>query len=136
MIAGMHDIRSLIRAYNAAAAEAIADLRNEYPAFTDALSLRAAGIPRDGVLASGRVFSFHGIGCRFEKNGMSLDVDFGPHGRSDGFDAWRLSLFAQEVGAEVTRDEIQNSLDAMLSSRELLKSAKGQLDSHLYYWPS
>lgn len=42
-------------------------------------------------------YYFHGIGCRVEFGTLVVDFDFGSDGRFDGFDAWRLSLFAESV---------------------------------------
>lgn len=50
-------------------------------------------------LTCGRIFGayhFHGIGCYFDLPGLRIGVDFGPGGRHDGFDGWRLWRFARE----------------------------------------
>jgi hypothetical protein len=53
---------------------------------------------REGVIKKSGTFegvnySFHGIGCTFELEKDSIDVDFGPNGRCDGFDKMRLLNF-------------------------------------------
>jgi hypothetical protein len=40
-------------------------------------------------------FRFHGTGCRLESDRGEVDFDFGPASRHDGFDGWRLWIFAQ-----------------------------------------
>jgi hypothetical protein len=128
-------IVELIRAYNSAAEDAVRELRSSYPPFRDAMSLKQAEIPRQGTLASGRTFSFHEIGCCFEKDGVEVDVDFGPNGRSDGFDAWRLHRFSANVGqTHLTYYQIQIALDEMLRAGEIVKSDPEQLGSHLLFW--
>lgn len=56
---------------------------------------RTGALPKEGVLDpdKGIRFSFHGVGCTIESKGQSIDFDFGPGGRVDGFDLWRLQLF-------------------------------------------
>ncbi|SMP44610.1 hypothetical protein SAMN06265222_1011164 [Neorhodopirellula lusitana] len=56
-------------------------------------------IPQRGVLDADRniTYSFHGIGCRLEFGGHTVDFDFGPDQRFDGFDAWRLHLLAESL---------------------------------------
>lgn len=40
-------------------------------------------------------YEFHGVGCRFSSERGDVDFDFGPEGRYDGFDGWRLLILAQ-----------------------------------------
>lgn len=39
-------------------------------------------------------FRFHGVGCAFTSDRGEVDFDFGPEGRHDGFNGWRLWEFA------------------------------------------
>lgn len=86
----------IIQKYLQTVEVAASSLRNEFKC-SDFLAARRAGtVPKSGVLSDGWSFSFHGTGCRFERDSSVVDVDFGPLGRCDGFDAWRLWQFAQE----------------------------------------
>lgn len=86
----------IVRQYLRMAEDAVSSLRNEYQS-SNVLAARRDGIvPKSGVLRDGWSFNFHGVGCRFEKGASAIDVDFGPGGRSDGFDAWRIWRFARE----------------------------------------
>lgn len=40
-------------------------------------------------------FEFHGMGIHFQSERGDIDFDFGPKGRFDGFDGWRLHILAQ-----------------------------------------
>lgn len=52
-------------------------------------------IPKEGETLEGFKFNFHGGGCYFEFDNSRIDVDFGPNGRCDGFDSFRLYDFLQ-----------------------------------------
>jgi len=58
---------------------------------------RSGAIPRDGWLDPSRSvrYSFHGVGCTVESGKEVLNFDFGPQGRLDGFDLWRLRQFLE-----------------------------------------
>lgn len=45
-------------------------------------------------------FEFHGIGSKIESARGVLEFDFGPGGRCDGFDGWRLWIYAQAMAQE------------------------------------
>jgi hypothetical protein len=127
----LDDIRSLIRVYSDSVRESFNELLAEYPSF--AMRPLDLNIPRRGLLPSGRTYSFHGIGCCFEKDGVVTDMDFGPDGCTEGFDAWRLSLFAESLGkANLTVDHIQEALNALASAGEIVKS-RSALSSHLFF---
>lgn len=125
------DIHQLICEYSAEVAEAFRELHATYPS----VEIRPLNrtIPRRGTLPSGRTYSFHGIGCLFELQDVVVDMDFGPDGRIDGFDAWRLNLFAE------SRDQPEWTLDALGNAlAELLRDGKvvrltSALASHLYF---
>lgn len=128
----MLDIRKLIRDYTASVGESFAELLVVFPSF----DMRPLGlrIPRSGTLPSGRTYFFHGIGCRFRKEGQTTDMDFGPEGRIDGFDAWRLNSFAQSNGlSDCSIERIQTALDGLLKAGAIVKSDRSDLGSHLYF---
>lgn len=45
-------------------------------------------------------FYFHGVGCWFTAGRGEVDFDFGPDQRHDGFDGWRLWLYAKSLPNE------------------------------------
>lgn len=45
-------------------------------------------------------FEFHGVGCRVESPCGNVEFDLGPGGRYDGFDGWRLWIYAQALPQE------------------------------------
>jgi hypothetical protein len=53
-------------------------------------------IPQTGRLPGGVEYELHGVGCRLYFPTFEVDFDFGPHGRSDGFDAWRLNQYTKQ----------------------------------------
>jgi hypothetical protein len=58
-------------------------------------------------------YRFHGVGCRFEIDGRVVDVEFGPSGRHDGFDVWRLGQYASSAFEWQGMDE--NQIETALS---------------------
>eukprot|EP00456_Euglypha_rotunda_P009980 TRINITY_DN1238_c0_g1_i1.p1 TRINITY_DN1238_c0_g1~~TRINITY_DN1238_c0_g1_i1.p1 ORF type:complete len:136 (-),score=4.21 TRINITY_DN1238_c0_g1_i1:160-567(-) len=128
----MDAIRRLIHDYSTAVRESLADLLATYPTYR--MIPRDLQIPQRGILPSGRTYKFHGIGCRFVKHGIVVDMDFGivdGELRTDGFDAWRLRTFASSCHDLLTVDEIQSGLDKVHVSGEIIKAV--QEYSGLYF---
>jgi len=53
-------------------------------------------IPQTGLLPGKVKYFKHGYGCAVHLDGGPVDFDFGEKGEINGFDAWRLSGFANE----------------------------------------
>lgn len=86
-------LHALIKKYHLWIRRSMEILREGYQV-DDVIRARKKGIiPRRGIINE-MEFSFHGIGCRTELEGYLVNWDFGPEGRIDGFDAWRLWQFA------------------------------------------
>jgi hypothetical protein len=89
----------LIQEYQAAVLEA-ASLFEKYKGVTQNNLSRARfeGLPNDGFLDPEQTieYYFHGVGCCVTYPNKMVDWDFGNNGRLDGFDAWRLWVFAKE----------------------------------------
>ena len=58
---------------------------------------RSKQIPQRGKLSDDATYELHGIGCRVYISEKCIDFDYGPDGRIDGFDSWRLYIYACEV---------------------------------------
>ncbi|MGF0242593.1 DUF6896 domain-containing protein [Rhodococcus sp. IEGM1300] len=58
---------------------------------------RKNDIPRSGEILDGISYELHGVGCRVYFPEMCIDFDYGPSERIDGFDVWRLYIYACEV---------------------------------------
>ncbi len=128
-------LQGLIREYLAAVAEAVAILRGEMGR-TDLLpAVGSMQIPRRGPLHSGGIYEFHGVGCRVSRSEASVDFDFGPNGRTDGFDAWRLSSYARETGKypEFHSEAVTDAALAELDRAGLVFRPGWQPSPHLYY---
>ncbi|WP_420917587.1 DUF6896 domain-containing protein [Pseudomonas proteolytica] len=50
-----------------------------------------------GKLSDDATYELHGIGCRVYISEKCIDFDCGPDSRIDGFDSWRLYIYACEV---------------------------------------
>jgi hypothetical protein len=79
-------------------------------------------------------YRFHGVGCRFEIGGRIVDVDFGPDGRHDGFDAWRLIQYANSAfeWQGVDQDQIESALGRLKESGAV-RAPRWQPSQHLLY---
>ncbi|MCA9587633.1 MAG: hypothetical protein KC657_20040 [Myxococcales bacterium] len=103
----------------------------------DLLAAVCAGkIPREGVLDEHTSFRFHGVGFEFRCRGVGVEVDLGPDGRCDGFDAWRLSLFAEQ-SPELARSwplaRVEAGLEALLNAG-VVHEPKWSPSPHLLYF--
>ena len=58
---------------------------------------RANAIPAQGNI-EGVYYSFHGVGCYFENNVGSIDIDFGANGIL-GFDRYRLKEYLKHMAS-------------------------------------
>lgn len=98
--ADLATVRRLIRAYQSAVASEVGRLRVWLGCDDLLAGVRQQLFNREGTIdAAAAEYSFHGIGCLVIRDGVWVDFDFGPGGRFDGFDAWRLHLFADSAGA-------------------------------------
>lgn len=58
---------------------------------------RSNKIERCGTVAGDITYELHGVGCAVYFPDLCIDFDYGPDGRTDGFDVWRLYIFACEL---------------------------------------
>jgi hypothetical protein len=58
---------------------------------------RANEIPQRGRITARISYELHGVGCRVKFPEICIDFDYGPNERVDGFDVWRLYMYASEV---------------------------------------
>ena len=90
-----------------------------------------------GNLGSGCRYRFHGIGCTVEFNGSEeVDFDYGPGGRIDGFDLWRLKRFLENRKpefAEITETQLETWFESAIKDNEIVKLHSGEPDD-LYYF--
>lgn len=73
-------------------------------------------VPRKGTLDDRYEtrYEFHGVGCRFTSERGDVDFDFGPDGRYDGFDGWRLWILAQSLPSEYPMFQRQEVVESVL----------------------
>lgn len=66
----------------------------------------------------------HGYGIELKIGDLTIDFDWGENGEPDGFDAWRLWIFASDNSESLpcTYESIQQWLDAAHAAGELTKS--------------
>lgn len=88
-------------------------------------------IPQNGLLDGDIAYVKHGIGCAVYLPDGKVDFDFGRHGEINGFDVWRLFLFARErlsiYGFE-SQDTLEGYFETAISEGHLVRS-----DDSLYY---
>ncbi|AZF26044.1 hypothetical protein C4J90_1870 [Pseudomonas sp. R2-60-08W] len=58
---------------------------------------RSKKIPQRGTVVDEVTYELHGVGCRVYLSEICVDFDYGPDERVDGFDPWRLYLYACET---------------------------------------
>ncbi len=57
---------------------------------------RTKKISQRGSVSGDVTYELHGVGCRVYISEICIDFDYGPEGRVDGFDLWRLFIYACE----------------------------------------
>ncbi|MFJ5284768.1 DUF6896 domain-containing protein [Pseudomonas rustica] len=57
---------------------------------------RSKQIERCGEITNGVEYELHGIGCAIHFPSESVDFDYGSNDRIDGFDVWRLYIYASD----------------------------------------
>jgi hypothetical protein len=100
----------------------------------------AKRLPEEGHLddAEESSFQFHGAGCAVKTRDAEVDFDFGPEGRHDGFDAWRLCIFAESQPQVYPEFQdaavIERALEELLHS-DVIFSPRWPPSPHLsYFW--
>lgn len=95
-------------------------------------------IPSTGEIDNEFTFSFHGVGCTFEKQSLIVELDFSPDDSIIGFDLWRIELFYNSKesikGFEIFQNkyQISNIFKLLIKSNIISKSDKPPVE-HLYY---
>lgn len=132
-----NDLIQLIKNYISCSKYVCGILKDSFGVY-DKTILRARRInliPSEGTLVD-FMFSFHGGGCYFEFDGGSIDVDFGPDDRCDGFDSQRLFDFIKSSSREypnfLSQDDIGKYLNLMLNDKIIVRP-NWYPNPHLYY---
>ena len=107
----------------------------------DLLAVSMAGqLPDEGHLddAQESAFRFHGAGCAVKTLDAEIDFDFGPDGRHDGFDAWRLHIFAESQPQVYPEFQdmalVERALEELLHT-DVIFSPRWLPSPHLlYFW--
>jgi hypothetical protein len=94
-------------------------------------------IPQLGEIEGGVKFNFHGGGCFFEFDNGTIDIDFGPAGRCDGFDEFRLYDFLKNTKShmykELLNEEVFKSQFQILIKEKIIVAPEWYPNPHLYY---
>ncbi|MBF6029052.1 hypothetical protein ICY20_15005 [Pseudomonas sp. P115] len=85
---------------------------------------RSNKIPQRGSVTDDVTYELHGIGCSVCLSEICVDFDYGPDGRVDGFDPWRLYMYACEVPRKFKKYTDKEFLDREFD--EYLKKGKAQ----------
>ena len=95
-------------------------------------------VPKSGTLDDQHEtrYTFHGAGCHVQSVRGEVDFDFGPDGRFDGFDGWRLWQFAahhQEQYPQFQREAVVESVLGELVADGLVVRPRWLPSPHLCY---
>ncbi|TWD50088.1 hypothetical protein [Pseudomonas sp. SJZ131] len=96
---------------------------------------RTKKIPQRGSVNGDVTYELHGVGCRVYLSEACIDFDYGPDGRIDGFDSWRLYIYANEFPdrhQQYTKLEIvKRDLDKYITAGKIKRMQCGT--SNLYF---
>jgi hypothetical protein len=122
--------------YVAAVREAVRALEDHLGTTALLEAVQRDGTLRVGALDSKTKYTFHGIGCRVEREGRTVDFDFRRRGESGGFDAWRLWLFAAEDPTRFPRlqelETVAAALRRLHAEQRMRKRSAEQVDTLFY----
>ena len=113
-------------------------LRDDYLLSESLLRARRTNvIPKKGKLSEGGHFDFHGGGCFFKFDSGSIDIDFGPNDRCDGFDYYRLHDFLIDTKKYNYKelhygDVLKKEFDKLILEGKIV-NPHWQPNSHLFY---
>jgi radical SAM superfamily enzyme YgiQ (UPF0313 family) len=130
------DALRLIRDYQEAVAKAVVQLLKDLGEERFLHGSPGHAYPRKGRLSNGSEYSFHGKGCLVTLcDETNVDWDFGPGGRTDGFDNWRLWRFAKQFPTRYPnfqeRDAVTRALEEL--TEDSLICPSGAEYDHLLY---
>jgi len=91
----MSQIMRLINQYQKTVEIAVRKIKSETGVKDIFRSWQEGKIPQTKRFDEKLEYNFHGTGCVVTAGNMEADFDFGPDGRYDGFDLWRLELFLE-----------------------------------------
>lgn len=122
MINSNSTLLGLIKDY-IACSKYMCDLLCDYYGIESESILRArriGEIPPKGSIEGRMSFEFHGGGCYFEFEKGTIDIDFGPNGRCDGFDRNRLFDFLMTSEVRSVQYQQYTEENQFMNSFELL----------------
>ena len=73
---------------------------------------RTNKIERCGIIVDNITYELHGVGCAVHLPEACIDFDYGANGRTDGFDVWRLYIYACELPLKYKKYTDQKTLQA------------------------
>lgn len=92
----MKEIIELIKDYHDIVRSGVEEMQNQFNTRQLLGAWKSKSIPKHGILKSGTEYDFHGVGCFLTIHSITINFDFGPDDRYDGFDLWRLGCFVDE----------------------------------------
>lgn len=132
-------IKRLIDDYLRAVEHGVSLLKQEFKAEDLLAAWLRRDIPKEGTLSDGLRFKFHGVGCFLIYEDMDVNFDFGPKGRSDGFDAWRLWEYSSQCAEQYpefrSENAVKKALDDLIVEGTVV-SPNWEPSRHLLYYTS
>ena len=128
------DFKKVVDDYLSAVEVAVSLFKQEIGETAPLKAWHDGQLPQTGKLSDEIEYQFHGIGCLLIFSDYEVDFDFGPEGRIDGFDLWRLNGYlgsCKDKYSGYSEEQLKNDFAAAVSSGEIYKLHKSS--SNLYY---
>ena len=77
---------------------------------------RSGQIERCGGINDSVEYKLHGVGCAIHFPTELVDFDYGPNNRIDGFDVWRIYMYATDRPEEYKKYTDRNFLESEFKS--------------------
>ncbi len=94
-------------------------------------------VAKEGQLTSELSYKFHGVGCFLIYDNYDINFDFGPNGRFDGFDEWRLRDYISQKKYDFPEYQNPSKLEKdfeKLKSLGVIVCPRWEPSKHLYYY--
>lgn len=94
---------------------------------------RSKQIERCGEINHETQYELHGVGCAIHFPSESVDFDYGSGGRIDGFDVWRLYIYANDRPEQYKKFTNKKTLEVEFTKYiSLNKIEKMSINDNLY----
>jgi len=131
----MNDLKDMITEYLQAVEKGLKLFEQKIGRRDILAAWHEGALPREGKLLDDVEYELHGIGCWLSFPEYEIDFDFGPNGRSDGFDLWKLNKYVKQFAERFPALQKAKQLEATFEQLKIygIITQKYPQQSSLYF---